>query len=236
MVVGIAEGIAFVHAVRRHILEILKERNGSTVAELASLLDMAAVSVRHHLDILQADNLIRVGRLERSGAVGRPQQVYLLTEEANDFFPNNFAALAANLVQQVKQVLPQEQVEAVFRRMAHELAAELPPRPGESPNERVERVAEFLNARGYLASWETDTQCGAFLIHKHNCPYAGVSDEHHELCQMDQTLVNTLFGQECRRVAHMDGENHCCSYRIHFEEGDPAAAARSTISPIALVT
>lgn len=231
------------HAVRRHILELLKEHNGGTVAELAELLDMAPVSVRHHLDILQADNLIRVGRLERSGGVGRPQQVYLLTEGATDYFPNNFAALAGNLVEQVKRVLPQDEVEAVFCRMAKELAAELPPLPGESPTDRVERVAQFLNQRGYLASWEVETDRGAFLVHKHNCPYAGVSDEHNELCLMDQTLVNTLFGQNCERVSHMGGNEHCCTYRIRLgltsgaSACDPAAeqANRVVRSPIALV-
>ena len=71
------------HAVRKHILEILKERNGATVAELADCLEMAPVSVRHHLDILQGDNLICVERLERKGNVGRPQQVYALTADAS---------------------------------------------------------------------------------------------------------------------------------------------------------
>ncbi len=61
-----------VHAVRKHILEILKETGGATVAELADRLEMAPVSVRHHLDILQGDGLICIGRVERTGSVGRP--------------------------------------------------------------------------------------------------------------------------------------------------------------------
>jgi predicted ArsR family transcriptional regulator len=225
-----------VHAVRRHILEILKERNGGTVAELAESLDMAPVSVRHHLDILQADNLIRVGRLERSGAVGRPQQVYLLTNEASDYFPNNFAALAGNLVQQVKQVLSQEQVDAVFCHMARDLASEFAPEECVSAEVLVERVAEFLNARGYLASWEEEESGGTWLIHKHNCPYSGVSSEHHELCLMDQTLVNTLFGQECQRVAHMGSEDSCCTYRVHLSGDNTASCAETVRSPIVLVS
>ena len=53
------------HSVRQSILEILKESGTATVADLAERLEMAPVSVRHHLDILQGDNLIRVGRVER---------------------------------------------------------------------------------------------------------------------------------------------------------------------------
>jgi len=99
-----------VHTVRKSILEILKEqRDGATVAELAERLAMAPVSVRHHLDILQGDNLICVQRLERKGNVGRPQQIYTLTAEANCYFPNNFAGLADKLVTQIKQILPPDQ-------------------------------------------------------------------------------------------------------------------------------
>ncbi len=211
------------HQVRRHIVEILKERNGATVAELADLLDMAPVSVRHHLDILQGDNLIRVERTARSGAVGRPQQVYALTDEADELFPNNFAALAGTLVHQVKQVLPPEQVESIFRAMAHDLAQEFlaqeagVPLASLSPEERVRRVAEFLNARGYLASYEPDDEAGSFLVHKHNCPYSGVSGQHDELCLMDQALVDSLFGRRCERITHMVSDGHCCTYRVRAD-------------------
>ncbi len=205
------------HAVRRHILEFLKERNGATVAELAEALAMAPVSVRHHLDILQGDALICVERLERSGSVGRPQQVYALTDEAGELFPNNFAALAGELVRQVKHVLPQSQVDAIFVAMARDLADEFnaPATQNLPMAERVQNVAEFLNVRGYLASWEQEGDDGdSFLLHKHNCPYAGVSTVHGELCLMDQTLVDTLMGEHCERVAHMGSDDHCCTYRV----------------------
>ena len=109
------------HTVRKHILQILKETEGATVAELADQLGMAPVSVRHHLDILQGDNLICIDRVVRKGSVGRPQQLYVLTDEASGYFPNNFAALAGNLARQLKQVLPPDQVQCAFRAMAHEI-------------------------------------------------------------------------------------------------------------------
>jgi predicted ArsR family transcriptional regulator len=207
-----------VHAVRKHILEILKEREGATVAELADCLNMAPVSVRHHLDILQGDNLICVDRLERKGNVGRPQQIYTLTEDASELFPDNFAALAAGLLRQMKDVLSPEQVEVAFRAVAQEMALQLAhegldelPLPA-----RLERVSTFLSEQGYLAKWEVDTANpeGGFLLHKCNCPYNGVSDEHRELCVMDQVLVNELMGQPCQRVRSMAEDGRCCSYRV----------------------
>lgn len=219
-----------VHAVRKHILELLKARDGATVAELADCLEMAPVSVRHHLDILQGDNLIHVDRLERKGHVGRPQQVYALTLEANDYFPDNFAALAAGLVRQLKRVLPPDQVERAFQGLAHEFAASLRPQlEGLSRQERLTVVTEFLNERGYLARWEVaeEGEADGFLLHKANCPYAGVSHEHQELCLMDQALINELMGEPCHRIQSMADDARCCTYQI----GDaPHAVAHSACS------
>lgn len=226
------------HAVRKHILEILKEGKGATVAELADKLEMAPVSVRHHLDILQGDNLICVERLERKGNVGRPQLVYALTPEAADYFPNNFASLAGNLVRQLKQILPQEQVECAFRSLAHEFADELCcDELANAPFEtRLERITAFLNERGYLAHWErADENAGqGYLLHKCNCPYAGISGQHTELCLMDQALIDELFGQPCKRIQSMTNNARCCTYQIgagQIGTGEPhnGIIGRSTI-------
>lgn len=214
---GVKES-CIVHAVRKHILEILKESGGATVAELADRLDMAPVSVRHHLDILQGDNLIRVGRVERTGSVGRPQQIYQLTDDAAELFPKNFGLLAAGMVRQLKQLLPPEQVDAVFHALADEMAeeinlAELETLPLAA---RLERVTAFLNERGYLARWEPgeEEDDAWFVLHKHNCPYAGMSGEHHELCLMDQLLINRLVGMPCERTASVANQDRCCTYQI----------------------
>lgn len=206
------------HAVRKHILEILKESGGATVADLAERLDMAPVSVRHHLDILQGDNLICIGRIERTGSVGRPQQIYQLTGDAAELFPKNFALLAAGMVRQLKQLLPPDQVEAVFASLADEMAAEANIAVLETLPlaERLERVAAFLNERGYLARWEPcATEDGKhFALYKHNCPYAGVSNEHRELCLMDQLLIDRLVGVHCERTASVADHDRCCTYQI----------------------
>ncbi|MEX1018685.1 MAG: ArsR family transcriptional regulator [Litorilinea sp.] len=212
------------HAVRKHILELLKEKESATVSELAGWLHMPPVSVRHHLDILQGDNLICVDRLERKGNVGRPQQVYALTTEAAEYFPDNFAALAAGLVRQLKSVLPAEQVEAAFRAMATDLAGELDLAAlDQLPTaERLARVADFLTTRGYLARWEPDAGAatGNFLLHKCNCPYADVAEEHPELCIMDQALINRLVGQPCTRTQSMADDDRCCTYQVQDQIQD----------------
>lgn len=221
--------------VRRRILEILKRRKSATVGELARHLDMAPVSVRYHLDILQGDNLIQVSKVRREGNVGRPKQLYSLTKEANEHFPDNFAPLTAGLVTQLKKSLPPDQVEAAFCSLGREMAEafledeDLEERDLEM---RLEQVTDFLNDRGYLARWEKEPAPNAedafspeqktegYLLHTFNCPYAGVSSEHRELCQMDLSLMRELVGRSCCRLDSLAEDGQCCTYRIQV--GDAA--------------
>ena len=221
------------HLVRKHILDILKERSGATVAELAVCLNMAPVSVRHHLDILQGDNLICIDRLARTGAVGRPQQVYALTSDADQFFPDNFAALASGLLRQLKDMLPPQRFQVALKAMAQEFSAPLETGNGQTPltEQRLDQIVDFLTERGYLARWEKNEKesrasgSSDYILHKCNCPYAGIAAEHHELCIMDQALVDQLVGQPCERIQSMADDDPCCTYRITNQAAEPMRVA-----------
>ena len=54
---------------------------------------MAPVSVRHHLDLLQGENLICVERVRRKGQVGRPQQILWLNERCRGAFSEQLCLL-----------------------------------------------------------------------------------------------------------------------------------------------
>ncbi len=201
-------------SVRKHILEILKERGGASVAELAEELGMAPVSVRHHLDILQGQGLIAVSHMRRRRSVGRPQQIYTLTEAALDHFPNNFRELTNEILEGVKEVTTPEQLREVFRRIALRTAEEAPPpREGQSFEERLSEIAAFLERKGYLPRWERDSE-GRYLFHIINCPYAGVSERHPELCQMDEMLAQTLLGSAPKRLSRLADGDLRCTYLI----------------------
>jgi len=207
--------------VRKRILEILKQRKQATVGELARQLDMAPVSVRYHLDILQGENLIEVGKVQRQGSVGRPKQVYMLTEAAGDYFPDNFAGLTNGLVHQMKKLLPAAQVQSAFCSLAQEMAQELTSAPAaeESLSQRMGRVVDFLNERGYFARWEDEPGGQSVLLHTANCPYAGVAQDHQELCAMDLELMHSLTGRECERVFSLTEDGNACTYRFLIGEG-----------------
>ena len=211
--------------VRNRILEILKQEGQASVGVLADRLDMAPISVRYHLDILLSDNLIMVSKDKGRRKVGRPQQIYSLTANADAHFPDNFALLTTGVVRQMKQMLPPDKIDGCFRKLAQEMAqpVTLNCPADEELDERMDRVVAFLNERGYLAQWEPD----ASLLHMHNCPYTGVAAEHKELCCMDLALVESLSGQDCELgQAIADGQS-CCSFRVQLETEEHAVRTQS---------
>jgi len=220
-----------VQTTRFRILEIIKEQGDVTVAELARQLDMAPVSVRHHLDVLQGDNLIYSPRVQRRGTVGRPLQIYALTEAAGDYFPRNHQLLAMRLLDEFKSVLPNDQLQAMLERMA-ESDARLVDIPADADIEkRLQLTVEFLNDRGYLARYEREQD--HFVLYTLNCPYAGVSEQHRELCAMDLRLISRLLGQTPRAMNRITDGACRCAYQITGQampaEAAGAAPRRSAI-------
>ena len=211
--------------VRSRILEILKQDGQTSVGTLAERLEMAPISVRYHLDILLSDNLITVSKAKGRRKVGRPQQVYSLTANADAHFPDNFALLTAGVVRQMKQMLPPDKIDGCFRKLAQEMAQPvvLDCPSDERLDERMDRVVDFLNERGYLSHWEPATGS----LHMHNCPYTSVAAEHKELCCMDLALVESLSGQSCvLDQAIADGQN-CCSFRVQVGTEKPVPGAQN---------
>lgn len=201
----------------------MKEQGDVTVAELARKLEMAPVSVRHHLDVLQGENLICSPRVRRRGTVGRPLQVYALTEAANAHFPRNHEALAARMLDELKGLLPAEQLHGMLERMADSEARLAPPLPDDaSLEQRLEMTVAFLNQRGYLARYERSGE--AYLLYTLNCPYSGVSEQHRELCAMDLRLIGTLLGATPTPVNRL-AEGGCrCAYRVGSAPADSGQA------------
>ncbi len=176
------------HAIRQRILQVIRERGRATVAELAEVLGMAPVSVRHHLDILQGDGLIRVDGVRRRSGAGRPQHVYTLTAEAGRFFPKNYEEVLHHLLDELKETLPADAMDALVHRIAQRMAATVSPEHEEEPTARLIR---FLNERGYMPHLEEKD--GGYVLSVINCPYADIATTHEELCRLDEYIIAHLL-------------------------------------------
>jgi predicted ArsR family transcriptional regulator len=201
---------------RRLILDYLKEHGQATVDELAEVLRLNSVTVRHHLDILRGTGLIGEPTIRHRSTPGRPQYCYALTEEASQQFPKNYCDLAGKLIEEVKASAPSNVIDLIFEGVAVRLAQAAPGLvPGEPMPERLDRAVDYLNSQGYVANWE-QTEAG-WLLQTCNCPYEALADRNPELCGMDLSLVTNLLGVAPERVSRVVEGAATCAYLFPTE-------------------
>ncbi|MGW8143070.1 MAG: helix-turn-helix transcriptional regulator [Anaerolineales bacterium] len=194
---------------RQKVLQTLLRKHRSTIVELAEVVDINPISVRHHISKLQADGLV-ASEEERHG-VGRPRQVFFLTEAGLEEFPTRYLRLTIRLLEQLKENLPKNMVDKLFSQMAADLVQEYAQTANQEDmtiEERLEFVNDLLQDEGFDLEWEKrDNQ---YFIREISCPYLHVGQTHPEVCVIDQTLISTVLDLPTEKVkCILNGDNHC---------------------------
>lgn len=208
---------------RHSILEILRRRRQATVDEIVSELrqqrgSITAVTVRHHLKLLQEGGMITSPELKRRSSPGRPQYVYMLTDKAHEYFPNNYQRLAEGLLSQMQKFLPPEGVNVILEGVADSMAQEAEIPVGDI-GERMDVAVQYLTERGYDARWEHNDE--GYVLFTSNCPYHHISEDNPRLCEMDLRLVASLLSAVPRRISHVTNGDETCSYLIPARDNLP---------------
>jgi predicted ArsR family transcriptional regulator len=198
---------------RQEILEILRKERQATVEDLAERLELTPMTIRHHLNVLQAQNLVVASEVRRSKTVGRPRLVYTLTEAADELFPQSYSELARHLVSEIKDTMGTKEVEAMFGRIANRIAKDAPPPvEGQSFEDRLDQAVDFMEKQGCISHWEkTD---GEYIFTNINCPYRQVSREHAEVCITDSGVLAAFLGMAPQRVSSMRTGDNSCSFLL----------------------
>ncbi|HNS37501.1 MAG TPA: winged helix-turn-helix transcriptional regulator [Anaerolineaceae bacterium] len=195
------------NSTREHVLQTLLEHPHSTVSDLAEAVGINMISVRHHLNTLQAEGLIAVEE-ERHG-VGRPRLRYSLTEQGRERFPTHYLRLTNRLLEQIKESLPGPVVHRLFAELAGDIAGRYAARFAKmSFEERLNALKNILAEEGFVISW--DQEGDTYRIHEIVCPYYQIGQKHPEICMLDQTLISRLLAVPIEKVqCVLHGAEHC---------------------------
>jgi predicted ArsR family transcriptional regulator len=201
---------------RRFILEILRRRRQATVDDIVAELQkqrgsITAVTVRHHLKLLQEEDLITSPEMRRRSSPGRPQYIYTLTDKAREHFPNNYQRLAEGLLEELQKHLPPEGVNVILEGVANQMAEEAYIPEGEL-TDRLDVAVDYLTDKGYEAHWEQSTD--GYVLFTSNCPYHHISERNVALCEMDMRLISSLLSVVPRRITRVVDGDETCSYLI----------------------
>jgi predicted ArsR family transcriptional regulator len=176
---------------------------------LAEAVDINPISVRHHVNKLEAEGLIQ-SEEERHG-VGRPRLVYSLTNQGMEQFPQRYLQLTLRLLQQLKINLSEKVMGEIFQELAEGIAGELTQDVDLEDltlQERLQLLQEVLTSEGFTVNLQEEED--NFYIVEASCPYHHVGEDYPEICVVDRELIAHFVSTTPQRIeCILDGDKQC---------------------------
>jgi len=200
---------------RQQLIDALKRRGSTGVAELADHVGLNVETVREHLATLEAQQLVaRVGT--RSAGRGRPEVLYGLSAEAQRLFPSRepdvLTFMARHLERTGRSEILAEAIDAWIEVHRDTAMTRLEAMGGP---ERIEAAAQILAEMGFMPEVGDD---GASLTLCH-CPLRDLVEVSRLPCRAEIHLVAELLGERPDRTSWIPDGDATCSYRLANPSG-----------------
>ncbi len=197
---------------RDRLLMLLKMRDGLSTKALAEALDISVPAVRQHLRSL-GDEVIAQSEVN---GVGRPAQIWRLTETAQHRFPDTHGELTVKILESVEKQLGAAALDRVIEDRSRENAALYAERlSGVSTLQgKLQRLAQIRSDEGYMAEVEK-TDAGWRLIENH-CPICAAATHCQGFCRTELEVFRQVLGagvKICRSEYLLEGDSRC-TYEI----------------------
>lgn len=195
---------------KEHILELLKKHQQMTVSEIARCLNITEMAVRRHLTTLEKDHIVQ-SKLVRQ-AMGRPANVYELTNAGEELFPRNYVNFTIDILQDLEENNGEEIIQELFARRKQRLLERYEDVLKEPTFERkIEKLAEIQNENGYMVEWEKADD-GSYIFKEYNCPISQIAKLYPIACSCERELFKELLSTdkiECKACLALDETPHC---------------------------
>ena len=191
---------------RDRILDLLlKSEAPLSVQVLGAALGISRNAAHQQVAALEHEGLI-----ERASAIrtrGRPSQGYRLSAAGMAAFPRQYSLLAKQLLGELSQLLPPDQLRVAMERMGEKLAETLESRLSGTAD-RVTAIAGLMRELGY-ESKALEGSDGA-EIEAHNCVFHDLAMADPNICEVDLALLRKLSGKQVEhRRCMARGERSC---------------------------
>jgi predicted ArsR family transcriptional regulator len=191
---------------------LLRHKNGLTVDQLGTHLQVTRNAIRQHLATLVNDGLIQAG--ETKATIGRPTQLYVLSEKGRELFPRQYSWLAQLMVDSVKQETGADGLRKRLNAMGAKVGAQLRAQhPGlKTRQDRVLKLAELMEGLGY--STAGTTVLDPSVISADNCVFHDMAQKDPEVCQFDLALLSAFTDSRVDHQECMVRGGHVCRFKF----------------------
>ncbi len=192
---------------------MLKKNDAMSANEIAERLQITDIAVRRHLQSLEKDQLVQAELVRQS--MGRPVYVYRLTEQSEHLFPKKYADITLDFLHDVQELQGPEMIDMLFQRREKRLTAMY---SGEMQHQdledRVAKLAQLQDQRGYMAEWTKGEQPGQYLLIEHNCPIHAIAHQFGQACSSELSLFRNVLDAEVEQLACKAKGGQRCVYAI----------------------
>ena len=184
---------------RHKCLAYIRKHRSAYADDIAMALGVTSADIRHHLNPLVQDGLLEVEREGASAKRGRPRLVYRLSRIS---LGDNLSQLTDALLIELRNLYEAEVHANIFQRIADRFVPETILDSKMSVSRRLPICIELLNSMNYQARWEAHA-AGPRIIFE-ICPYLSVIENHPEVCQIDQFMLEKVLGGHVRQISKLE--------------------------------
>lgn len=191
------------------LVDLLRREESLTVSALADRMGVTNTAVRQRLSRLLAAGQVE-REISRQGR-GRPSHRYQLTASGRRRAGSNLADLAHAIWREIQDLPPgplrTRLIQGVAGQLAAQYAAEV---EGETIQSRMESLVDLFQRRRMPFSVDLDGQLP--VLKAYDCPYPGMADDDHAICEMERTMLGQVLGEELALSECRASGGRCCTF------------------------
>lgn len=214
------------HSLPNRLLMLFKMRGPQTAAAIGAEIGTTKENARQQLVKLAADGLVEAKSVPQG--VGRPQQIWTLTERGHAQFPDTHAELTVSILNSVRKILGGEALDQLIAARETETRAAYARilSPVDGIEARLAALAERRTREGYMAEWRPAEDGVGWLLIENHCPICAAATACQGFCRAELAIFRTVLGPDytVEREEHILRGARRCTYRI--------VPVRSTSTPV----
>ncbi|MCC8367001.1 transcriptional regulator [Xenorhabdus sp. PB61.4] len=202
-----------VQSVSERLLMLLKTQGAMQAAEAGKLLGTTGEAARQQFVKLAKEGLVE-GRSETRG-VGRPIQLWHLTDKGNAKFPDTHADLTVQMITIIREQLGESALDVVIQSREQEISEKYKTalKGAVALQEKIERLVKIRCQEGYMAQYFIQED-GTILFVENHCPICAAASICQSFCRTELKMFRDILQAQVERTEYILNDDRRCAYRI----------------------
>jgi len=204
---------------REATLSLLLRQGERSATWLADSLGISVQAMRRHLRSLEEAGLVEASPIPEGP--GRPSNLWQLTSEGHQRFPDGSKHFALGLLNSMAATLPPETMENLLTQQAQEKAKAYQKELGSgSIQDRLEKLIELRRREGYVSEYQPSPDGSGWCMKDFHCSLQLIAEEYPAVCDQELHLMRQTF-PDClvERINWRLECGHSCGFEIKPIQG-----------------